>query len=61
VAPDSQRLEFLEELPGVGADDAHGVVAELQDPQHPQAVQPALAHLRQVVVLKLPGRRQQQQ
>ena len=53
--PDSQLFELLEELPGVCSYDADGVLAELQDAQHPQAVQPALTYLRQVVVLQLSG------
>ena len=53
--PDSQLFELLEELPGVGSYDADGVLAELQDTQHPQAIQPALTYLRQVVVLQLSG------
>lgn len=52
---DSQLAEFLAELPGVRSDPADGVVAEVELLQSQQAVQPALAHLRQVVVVQLPA------
>lgn len=53
---DSQLTEFLAELPGVRSDPADGVVAEVELLQSQQPVQPAFAHLRQVVVIQLPAR-----
>ncbi len=52
---DSQLAEFLAEFPGVRSDPADGVVAEVELLQSQQAVQPALTHLRQVVVVQLPA------
>lgn len=52
---DSQLTEFLAELPGVRSDPADGIVAEVELLQSQQAVQPALTHLRQVVVVQLPA------
>lgn len=52
---DSQLAEFLAELPGVRSDPADGVVAEVELLQSQQAVEPALAHLCQVVVVQLPA------
>lgn len=52
---DSQLAEFLAELPGVRSNPADGVVAEVELLQSEQAVQPALTHLRQVVVVQLPA------
>lgn len=52
---DSQLAEFLAELPGVRSDPADGVVAKVELLQSQQAVQPALIHLRQVVVVQLPA------
>lgn len=51
---DSQLVELLAELPGVGSDLADCVVAEVKLLQSQQAVQPPLVHLRQVVVVQLP-------
>lgn len=52
---DSQLSQLLAELPGVGLDPADGVVAEVELLQGQQPVQPALIHLRQVVVVQLPA------
>lgn len=52
---DSQLGELLAELPGVRSDPADGVVGEVELLQSQQAVQPALIHLRQVVVVQLPA------
>lgn len=52
---DSQLRQLLAELPGVRLDPADGVVAEVELLQRQQAVQPALIHLRQVVVVQLPA------
>lgn len=52
---DSQLAEFLAELPGVRSNPADGVVAEVELLQSEQAVQPALTHFRQVVVVQLPA------
>lgn len=52
---DSQLGEFLAELPGVRSDPADAIVAEVELLQSQQAVQPALIHLRQVVVVQLPA------
>lgn len=51
---DSQLTELLARLPSVGPDPADGVLAQVELLQHQQAVQPALAHLRQVVVIQVP-------
>lgn len=48
-------VERLAELPGVGADPADGVVGQVQLLQRQEPVEPALTHLRQVVVLQLPA------
>lgn len=52
---DSQLRQLLAELPGVRLDPADGVMAEVELLQGQQAVQPALIHLRQVVVVQLPA------
>lgn len=52
---DSQLGKLLAELPGVRSDPADGVVGEVELLQSQQAVQPALIHLRQVVVVQLPA------
>lgn len=56
----SQFLQLLAKLPGVWSDDADGVLADPQDSQHAQAVQPAFVDLSQVVVLQLSGRQRQE-
>lgn len=47
----SQLRQLLAELPGIRLDPADCVVAEVELLQRQQAVQPALIHLRQVVVV----------
>lgn len=47
----SQFRQLLAELPGIRLDPADGVVAEVELLQSQQAVQPALIHLCQVVVV----------
>lgn len=52
---DSQFAEFLAAFPDVRLDPADRVVPEVELLQRLQAVQPTLAHLRQVVVVHLPA------
>lgn len=49
-----QLTEFLAKLPGIGADPADGVLAEVEVLQHKQAIQPASTNLCEIVMIQQP-------
>lgn len=54
---DLQLFQAAAELPGIGSDKSDVVVAESENAEHVQAVQPTLIQLGQVIVLQLPTER----
>lgn len=56
----AQFLQLLAKLPGIWSDNTNGILADPQDTQHAQAIQPTFVDLSQVVVLKLPGTQMQE-
>lgn len=49
----AQFLQLLAKLPGIWSDNTNSILADPQDTQHAQAIQPTFVDLSQVVVLQL--------
>lgn len=48
-----QFLQLLAKFPSIWANDAHGILADPENAQHAQTIQPAFVNLSKVIVVQL--------